>query len=81
MFTSFNARAVGLFELSAEETVDLAAAAGYDGVDLLVRDLVRSGLEQAAIVAAPSSVALSFSTAAIDATKIAGCEITCLGFG
>ena len=30
----------------------------------------------ASMVAAPPSEALSFSTAAIDATKIAGCEIT-----
>jgi sugar phosphate isomerase/epimerase len=49
MFTSFNARAVGLSGLSAEETVDLAASSGFDGVDLLVRDLVRSGDDPASI--------------------------------
>ncbi|HWE39964.1 MAG TPA: TIM barrel protein [Isosphaeraceae bacterium] len=42
MFASFNARAVGL-SLSAAETIDLAAAAGFEGVDLLVRDLVDAG--------------------------------------
>jgi len=45
MFSSFNARAVGLPGLSAEETVDLAAGAGFEGVDLLVRDLVLSGVD------------------------------------
>ena len=43
MFSSFNARAVGLPALSAETTIDLAAEAGFEGVDLLVRDLIRSG--------------------------------------
>lgn len=43
MFSSFNARAVGLPDLSAEMTIDLAAEAGFDAVDLMVRDLVRSG--------------------------------------
>lgn len=42
MYTSFNARAVGL-DLSAGETIAQAAAAGFGGVDLLVRDLVDSG--------------------------------------
>jgi sugar phosphate isomerase/epimerase len=42
MFPSFNARAMGL-SLSAEATIDLAARAGFAGVDLLVRDLVESG--------------------------------------
>ncbi len=42
MFTSFNARAVGL-RLSASQTIDLAAWAGFEGVDLLVRDLVDAG--------------------------------------
>ena len=46
---SFNARAVGLPGLSAEETVDRAAEAGFEGVDLLVRDLVRSGGDPRAI--------------------------------
>src|SRR5918995_3380787 len=42
MFTSFNARALGL-DLSAEETLTLASGAGFEGVDLLVRDLVERG--------------------------------------
>ena len=42
MFTSLNARAVGL-SLPAAETIDLAAAAGFGGVDLLVRDLLSAG--------------------------------------
>jgi sugar phosphate isomerase/epimerase len=42
MFTSFNARALGL-DLSAEETLRIASDAGFDGVDLLVRDLVERG--------------------------------------
>lgn len=42
MFMSFNARGVGL-DLPVEETLSLAAAAGFGGVDLLVRDLVDSG--------------------------------------
>lgn len=42
MFPSFNARAVGL-SLSAAETIELAAAAGFAGVDLLVRDLLDAG--------------------------------------
>ena len=48
MFTSFNARALGL-SLPAEATIDLAAAAGFGGVDLLVRDLVESGSDPAAL--------------------------------
>jgi sugar phosphate isomerase/epimerase len=42
MFPSFNARAAGLM-LSANETIDLAASAGFAGVDLLVRDLILAG--------------------------------------
>ncbi len=38
MYSSFNARAVGL-NLPASETIDLTAHAGFGGVDLLVRDL------------------------------------------
>ena len=49
MFASFNARAVGLAELSALKTIDLAAEAGFEGVDLLVRDLVRSGDDPRAV--------------------------------
>ena len=43
MFTSFNARAVGLTGLSAIATVGLAAEAGFEGVDLMIRDLVLAG--------------------------------------
>ncbi len=42
MFSSFNARALGL-NLSTEETLSIASEAGFDGVDLLVRDLVERG--------------------------------------
>ena len=49
MFSSFNARAVGLASLSAEEAVDLAASAGFGGVDLMVRDLLRAGTDPAGI--------------------------------
>ncbi len=42
MYASLNARALGL-GLSAGEAIDLAAAAGFAGVDLLVRDLVERG--------------------------------------
>jgi sugar phosphate isomerase/epimerase len=43
MFSSFNARAVGLPSITADQTIDIAAEAGFDGVDLMVRDLVQSG--------------------------------------
>ena len=49
MFASFGARSVGLAGLSAGETVDLAAEAGFAGVDLLVRDLVRDGVDPKAL--------------------------------
>lgn len=42
MFSSFNARAVGL-SLTAAETVEVAAESGFGGVDLLVRDLLAAG--------------------------------------
>lgn len=42
MYRCWSARAVGL-DQSAEETIETAAAAGFDGVDLMVRDLVDSG--------------------------------------
>ena len=42
MYPSFNARALGL-DLPAEETLELASAAGSTGVDLLVRDIVDAG--------------------------------------
>ena len=48
MFTSFNARAIGL-TLTAEATIDLAAGAGFGGVDLLVRDLVEAGTDPRAL--------------------------------
>ncbi len=43
MFSSFNARAVGLPDLPVATTIDVAAEAGFAAVDLMVRDLVRSG--------------------------------------
>jgi len=49
MYRCFNVRAVGLPSISAGTTVDLAASAGFDGVDLLVRDLVRDGSDPATI--------------------------------
>jgi len=48
MFASFNARALGL-TLPAEATIDLAAASGFAGVDLLVRDLIEDGLDPRAL--------------------------------
>ena len=45
MFTSFNARAVGLPSLPTDATIDDAADAGFAAVDLMVRDLVRSGAD------------------------------------
>lgn len=45
---SFNARAVGL-DLAAEQSVDLASACGFAGVDLMVRDLVDRGSDPRAI--------------------------------
>lgn len=44
MYTSWNARAVGL-GLTAGETVEVAAQAGFDAVDLLLRDLVESRVD------------------------------------
>lgn len=48
MFTSLNARAAGL-DLAPVEAIELAAEAGFGGVDLMVRDLVDAGLAPAAI--------------------------------
>jgi sugar phosphate isomerase/epimerase len=48
MFMSLNARAMGL-TLPAAETIELAAAAGFGGVDLLVRDVAESGADPAAL--------------------------------
>jgi sugar phosphate isomerase/epimerase len=44
MFMSWNARAAGL-DLSAEESIDLAAGAGFGGMDLMVRDIVDAGTD------------------------------------
>ncbi len=49
MFSSFNARAVGLFGLSAASTIEIAAGAGFEGVDLLVRDLTEAGEDSRAL--------------------------------
>ncbi len=49
MYPSFNARALGL-SLSIEETLKVAAGAGFSGVDVMVRDLLETG-ESAATVA------------------------------
>ncbi len=46
MYTSFNARAVGL-SLPASETIAIAAEAGFEGVDLMVRDLLAAGEDPA----------------------------------
>jgi sugar phosphate isomerase/epimerase len=48
LYRSLNARALGL-DLSAGETIDLALRHGFGGVDLLVRDLVESGSDLAAL--------------------------------
>ena len=48
MYASFNARALGL-TLSAAETIELAAGAGFAGVDLLVRDLLDAGEDPRAL--------------------------------
>ncbi len=45
MYQSFNARAVGLANLPVETTIKVAAGAGFDAVDLMIRDLVRSGTD------------------------------------
>mgnify|MGYP000890746140 CR=1 FL=1 len=48
LYSSFNARALGL-DLAVEETIDLASAVGFDGVDLMVRDIVGSGRDPRAL--------------------------------
>lgn len=50
MFSSFNARALGL-TLSADETLRLASEHGFGGVDLMVRDLVDQGVDLKALKA------------------------------
>ena len=42
MYPSFSARAVGLPDLPAATTIEVAAAAGFAAIDLVVHDLVRS---------------------------------------
>jgi sugar phosphate isomerase/epimerase len=46
VYANFSARAIGL-PLTAAESIGLAAATGFDGVDLPVRDLVASGADLA----------------------------------
>ena len=48
MFASFNARAIGV-TMPAARAIDLAAAVGFGGVDLLVRDLVEAGTDPKAL--------------------------------
>jgi sugar phosphate isomerase/epimerase len=48
VYKSFNARALGL-DLSAGSTVALAAQAGFQGVDLLIRNLLEEGFDPAAL--------------------------------
>ena len=45
MYSSFSARAVGLADLPTATTIDIAADAGFEAVDLMVRDLVLSGAD------------------------------------
>jgi sugar phosphate isomerase/epimerase len=42
MYPSLNSRALGL-DLPAKATLELASEAGFEGVDLMVRDIVESG--------------------------------------
>lgn len=44
MWASFNARALG-HQLTAGESIRLAAEAGFEGVDLLVRDAIQAGID------------------------------------
>lgn len=44
VYGCWNARAVGL-DLTAEETIEIASRAGFEGVDLLVRDIIESGAD------------------------------------
>jgi sugar phosphate isomerase/epimerase len=48
MYACWNARAVGL-SMTIEDAIELAADAGFEGVDLLVRDAVDSGADVAAL--------------------------------
>jgi len=47
MFSSFNARAIGL-TLSLSETMRLASVHGFGGVDVMVRDVLEEGVDLAA---------------------------------
>ncbi|WP_435019379.1 sugar phosphate isomerase/epimerase family protein [Tundrisphaera sp. TA3] len=49
MYRSFSAKAVGLAHLPAEAAIDLAHEGGFQGVDLLVGDLVKAGSDPRAI--------------------------------
>jgi sugar phosphate isomerase/epimerase len=44
LYTSFSARALGL-DLTALESIEIAAQAGFEGVDLLIRDVLESGVD------------------------------------
>lgn len=46
MYSNFSARALGL-DLIADESIALAAAAGFDAVELPVRDIVQAGIDPA----------------------------------
>lgn len=48
MYACWNPRAVGL-SMTAEDAIDLAAEADFEGVDLLVRDVVESGSDIGAL--------------------------------
>ena len=60
LYSSFNARALGL-DLAVEETIDLASAVGFDGVDLMVRDIVGRALHK---LHQPTQVVTGLLTAA-----------------
>lgn len=48
MYACWNARAVGL-TMTAADAIELAAEAGFEGVDLLVRDVAESGADARAL--------------------------------
>jgi sugar phosphate isomerase/epimerase len=48
VFASFNATAIG-YDVAARATLEVAAAAGFEGVDLRVRDLVDAGDDPVAL--------------------------------
>jgi sugar phosphate isomerase/epimerase len=57
MYSSFNARALGR-SVPAEQAIELAAAAGFEGVDLMVRDLMESGGDPAGLRATMDDLGL-----------------------